>query len=54
MAGFFADVKADTLLLFFILLVLIFLSCPLFRDCGSELLFFFLILAYIFCGCGRV
>jgi len=45
----------DSLLFFFLLLVLIFCNCGLFRNDSSELLFFFLLLVVLFTGnsCGR-
>ena len=47
----------DSLLFFFLLLVLIFCNCGLFREDKSELLFFFLLLVVLFtgagCGCER-
>lgn len=51
MGGFFGCHEDNSILFFFILLVLIFCSCPMFRDCGTQLLFFFLILIYLFCMC---
>lgn len=42
----------ESLLFFFLLLVLIFFKCGLFDD-GEELLFFFLLLVLLFCNrCG--
>jgi hypothetical protein len=51
MGGFFGCQEDNSLLFFFILLVLIFCNCPMFCGCGSELLFFFLILVCLFCWC---
>jgi hypothetical protein len=47
----FRESEGCELLLFFLLLVIIFGSCPLFEDSGCELLLFFLLLVILFCGC---
>lgn len=51
--GFGSRIDCDeSLLFFFLLLVIVFCSCGLFDD-GDELLFFFLLLIVLFCsGCG--
>ncbi|SDJ96164.1 hypothetical protein [Natronincola ferrireducens] len=50
LGGFF---KGDTsILFFFLLLVIIFCNCRLFRDSGDSLLFFLLILVVLFTGRG--
>lgn len=57
--GLFKGIKhednGDSLLFFFLLLVIIFCNCELFEDTDS-LLFFFLLLVIIFCSgvCGGV
>lgn len=52
MNGIFNDMDGDTLLFFFLLLVILFCQCEIFEDMDS-LLFFFLLLVVIFCGfCG--
>jgi hypothetical protein len=44
--------NGDSLLFFFLLLVILFCNCGLFED-DSSLLFFFLLLVILFCnGCG--
>lgn len=42
--------KDTSLLFFFLLLVIIFCNCKLFRDLGDSLLFFFLLLVVLFAG----
>jgi hypothetical protein len=50
--GLFGEMEGDSLLFFFLLLVIIFCNCELFED-TSSLLFFFLLLVVLFCsGCG--
>lgn len=44
------EMEGDSLLFFFLLLVVIFCSCDFFEDMDS-LLFFFLLLVVIFCNC---
>lgn len=46
-------VNADSLLFFFLLVVVIFCNCGLFAECGDSLLFFFLLLAVILLDCFR-
>ncbi len=55
MGGFLGGFKhrgndGDSLLFFFLLLVVIFCNCELFCDDGDSLLFFFLLLVIIFCN----
>lgn len=47
--GCIGEGSGDSLLFFFLLLVVIFCNCGLFCD-GSELLFFFLLLIVLFMG----
>ena len=49
LGGRFRDEKDESLLFFFLLLVMIFCHCGLFED-GDELLFFFLLLVLLFGG----
>lgn len=44
------DMDGDSLLFFFLLLIVIFCNCDFFEDMDS-LLFFFLLLVLIFCNC---
>jgi len=45
----------DSLLFFFLILVLLFTNCNMFDGCMDDsLLFFFLILVLIFCNCGDI
>ncbi|WP_084281506.1 hypothetical protein [Alkaliphilus transvaalensis] len=46
-AGLFKD---TALLFFFLLLVIIFCNCGIFRGSGDSLLFFFLLLVVLFTG----
>lgn len=51
--GLFGEMEGDSLLFFFLLLVIIFCNCEVFED-SSSLLFFFLLLVVLFCsGCGN-
>jgi hypothetical protein len=45
-------VEGDSLLFFFLLLVVLFCNCGLFEEDGDSMLFFFLLLVIIFCNCG--
>ncbi|KAB3532043.1 hypothetical protein F8154_12275 [Alkaliphilus pronyensis] len=40
----------NSILFFFLLLVIIFCNCTLFKDAGDSLLFFFLLLVVLFGG----
>ncbi|KAB3532044.1 hypothetical protein F8154_12280 [Alkaliphilus pronyensis] len=46
----FGGVGGTNILLFFLILVVILINCPIFKDCGDSLLFFFLILVALFTG----
>jgi len=47
--GLFGRNKS-TMLFFFLLLVIIFCNCGIFKGSGDSLLFFFLLLVLLFCG----
>ena len=49
LGGMFRGVGDESLLFFFLLLVIIFCNCGLFTE-GDELLFFFLLLVLLFGG----
>jgi len=49
LGGIFRGIGDQSLLFFFLLLVIIFCNCGLFED-GDELLFFFLLLVLLFGG----
>ncbi|MBU5678018.1 hypothetical protein KQI88_16485 [Alkaliphilus sp. MSJ-5] len=42
--------RESSLLFFFLILVVIFCNCGIFKDSGDSLLFFFLLLVVLFCG----
>jgi hypothetical protein len=48
--GMFAE--GDSLLFFFLLLIVLFCNCGMFDEDGDSLLFFFLLLVVLFCNCG--
>jgi hypothetical protein len=53
LGGLFHGMEGDSLLFFFLLLVIIFCNCELFEE-SESLLFFFLLLVILFCSeCGE-
>lgn len=45
------SINGDSLLFFFLLLVVLFCNCGMFDEDMDSLLFFFLLLVIIFCNC---